>query len=185
MPELLEESIAEIKEQSACVADTGEAPESTITDETKAEPVSEYLESTAESSDRLETPALSDSGGENIVFDESVADLEEPIAVLEEPIAVLEEPSAAVQEETGALDDEPGAEQSAFEPTSEALELADEPIEIPAIEEEEVAVVLAAPIEEAADHCSVDSVAEEHVVPNQMTEIQDQAAPVDEADASV
>jgi hypothetical protein len=176
MPELLEESIAEIKEQSACVADTGEASGSTLADEIGAEPVSEYLESTAESSDGLEAPALFDSSSENTMVDESVADLEEPIAVLKEP-------PAAVQEETGALDDEPSAEHASFECTSEAPEPADEPMEIPAIED--AAVMLAAPIAEATDECSADSAAEAHVVADQVTQIHDQAARVDEADASV
>ena len=193
MPELLEESIAEVKEQTAHVADTGEASGSALADETRAEPVIEFHESIAESSDKLEAPALSDSVSENAMVDESVAVLEEPVAVLEEPVAVLEEPvavleepvavleepSAAVPEETGALDDEPGAEHAAFEYTSEAPEVADEPIEIPAIEE--VAAVLAAPIAEAADQCSVDSAAEAHAVANQVAEIHDQAARVDEA----
>ena len=81
------------------------------------------------------------------------------------------------------MDDEPCAEHAAFESTSEAPELADEPIEIPAIEE--VAAVLAAPIAEAADQCSVDSAAEAQVVADQVTEIHDEAARVDEADAFV
>ena len=59
--------------------------------------------------------------------------------------------------------------------------LADEPIEIPAIEE--TAAVLAEPIAEAADECSVDAAAEVHVDDNQVTETDDEAAPVDEADA--
>jgi hypothetical protein len=229
MPELLEESIAEVKEQSALVADTGEASSSTLADETQAEPVIECHESTAESSDKLESPAWLDSGSEKAMVDESIAVLEEPVAVLEEPsaavleepsaavldetgaileepsaavldesvavleepsaavpeepVAVLEEPSAAVLDETGAIDNEPGAEHAAFESTSEAPELADEPIEIPAIEE--AAAVLAAPIAEAADQGSVDSAAEPNLVADQVTETHDETARVDGADALV
>jgi hypothetical protein len=200
MPELLEESIAEIKEQTTPVADTGAPSGSAIADERQAEPVIERNESTAESSDKLEAPVLSDSASENAMVDESVAVLEVPVAVveqpvavlqepvavleeavavLEEPVAVLEEPAAAVLDETGALHDEPGAEHAA----SEAPGLPDEPIELPAIEEQ--ASVLAEPIAEAADQCSVEAAAEAHVVANQVSEIHEQDARVDEADVSV
>jgi hypothetical protein len=195
MPELLEEPIAEVKEESAHIADTGEPSGSTLADETPAEPVIECHESTAESSDTPEAPALSDSISGTAMVDESVAeldesvavleepvaDLDEPIAVLEEPVAVHEESSAAVPEVTSASDDEPAGEHAVFESTSEAPELADEPIEAPAIEE--AAAVLAAPIAEAADQCSVDSAAAADVVADQVTEIHDAAAQVDEADA--
>jgi hypothetical protein len=194
MPELLEESIAEAKEQeqSAHVADTGEVSDSTLADETRSEPVIECLESSADISDKLEAPVLTDSASENAIVEEPVPALEEPVAVLEEPVAdleepvadleepvaglgesvadlgepvaVLDEPSAAVPEETGTLDDEPGTEHTAFECTSEAPELADESIERPAIEE--VADVLAAPIAEAADQCSVESATEAHAAAN-------------------
>ena len=201
MPELLEEPIAEVKEQTDHVADTCEASGPALADETRAEPVIEFHESITESSDNPEAPALSESVSENAVVDESVAVLEEPVAVLEEPVAVLEEPvavleepvavleepsaveleepSAAVPEETGALDDEPGAALAPFVDPAEAPEVADEPIEIMAIEE--VADVLAAPIAEAADLSSVDSAAEAHAVADQVAEIHDQDARVDEA----
>ena len=166
MPELLEESIAEVKEQeqSAHVADTGEVSGSTLADETRSEPVIESHESSAYISDKLEAPSLTESVSENAMVDEPVADLDEPVADLDEP-------SAAVPEETGTLDDEPGIKQAAFECTSEAPELADEPIERSAIEE--AAAVLAAPIAEAADQCSVDSATEAHSAANQVTEIHD------------
>jgi hypothetical protein len=186
MPELLEESTAEVMEQTAQVADTAEFSGSAVADETQAEPVIECHEPAAESIDKREAPVLSDSVIENAMVDESVAVLEEPVAILEEPIAVLEEPvavfdepAAAVPEETGAMHDEAGAEHAAFECTSEAPVLTDEPIEIPAIEEP--AAVLAEPIAEAADLCSDEAAAEAHTVANEVTEIHDQAAQVDEA----
>jgi hypothetical protein len=185
MPELLEESIAEFKEQTAHVADADETSGPAVADERQAEPLIECHESTAESGDKLEAPVLSDSLSENAMVDELVAVVEEPVAVVEEPVAVLEEPvavleervavleqpAAAVAEETGVVHDEPGAEHAAFECTSEAPVLADEPIEIPAIEEP--AAVLADPIAEAADQCSVEATAEAHLVADQVTEIHD------------
>jgi hypothetical protein len=205
MPELLEEPIAEIKDETAHVADTGESSGSAVADERQAEPAIEFHESTAESSYKLEAPVLSDTVSENTMVDESVAVLEEPVAaheepvaileepvaileepaaILEEPVAVLEEPAAVLEEpvavlaepaaaleETGALPDEPVAEQAAFESTSEAPGLTDEPIEIPATEGE--AAVLAEPIAEVAELCSVAADTEAHVISDEVTEIHD------------
>jgi hypothetical protein len=179
MPELLEESIAEVKEQTAHVADTVESSGSAVANETQTEPVIECRESTAESSDKLEALVLPGSVSENAMVDDSVAVVDEPVAVLDEPVAVLEEPTAVGFEETSAVHDEPGAEHAAFQCTSEALVLADEPIESPAIGEP--AVVLAEPIAEVADLCSVEAAAEANVVADQVTESHDEAAPVDEA----
>ena len=58
-----------------------------------------------------------------------------------------------------------------------------EPIEILAVEEP--ADVLTEPIDEVADQCSVEAAAEAHEVAKQVTEIHEEAAPVDEALALV
>ena len=189
MPELLDESIAEIKEQTAHVADTGEASGSAVADERQAEPVIECDESTAECSDKLEAPVLSDSVCENAMVDESVAVVEEPVAVLnesvavlEEPVAVLEEPVAAVPDETGTLQDDPAAEHAIrmYIRSSGARRQADR-----------------TPGERGTDFRArgADRGGRRPVlsrggrrsarVANQMTEIDDQAARVDEADAVV
>src|SRR3954447_19104211 len=105
MPELLEESIAEVMEQTAHVADTAESSGSAVADETQAEPIIECHESAAESLDKLEAPVLSDSDIENAMVAESVDVLEEPVAVLEEPAAVLEEPIAVLEEPVAVLEE--------------------------------------------------------------------------------
>jgi hypothetical protein len=182
MPELLEESIAEVKEQTADVADSAESSSLAVAAETQVEPVIECRESTPESCDKLESPVASDSVSESAmvadpvaVLDEPVAVvadpvavLEEPVAVVEEPVAVLEQPAAAGPEETGAVHDEPCAEHAAFGCTSEAPVLAHESIEIPAIEEP--AAVLEEPMAESADQCSVEATAEGDLVANEVAE---------------
>ena len=144
MPDLLEESIAEIKEQTAHVADTGGFSGSAVADETQAEPVIECHECTAESSDKLEAPVSSDSISEIAMVDESVAVLEEPVAVLEEP-AVPEE-TVAVLDEPIAVPDEPVVVlEESIAVLDEPVAVLDEPIAVPdepiVVLEESIAVL--------------------------------------------